>query len=439
MLSIEHPAQDDTAAGSQLIDLMLREQHELTAVERFARRHDSHRIPAHGPYRELIPLTSPQPGQQYGFEVDLDACSGCKACVTACHAMNGLDDDEVWRTVGLIQGGTKAQPFFQMVTSACHHCADPACMNGCPVQAYEKDQFTGIVKHLDDQCIGCQYCVLKCPYDVPKYSASRGIVRKCDMCSSRLAAHEAPACVQACPNEAIRITVVDLADVAKRAEQNIFLPGAPAPAYTHPTTVYKKKLPLPLNALAADDLRAKPEHAHFPLVVMLVLTQLSLGMFFAEAAGTRWLAAKRSSAGRGAGVWSGQSRFVRRALPLGPAAVRVPRVSRVSHILDEPRDHRLQWIHGRRGRIRRSTVGAVIWNRRSERGAVYFSRRHAVLRSARRFFIDDDLYRYAACFLESTAHGSELSADGNAAGACRWCCSSIAFKRRAQIRLKLPD
>ena len=43
-------------------------------------------------------------------------------------------------------------------------------MNGCPVGAYEKDADTGIVRHLDDQCIGCSYCILKCPYDVPKYS-----------------------------------------------------------------------------------------------------------------------------------------------------------------------------------------------------------------------------------------------------------------------------
>ena len=46
----------------------------------------------------------------------------------------------------------------------------------------------GIVRHSADACIGCQYCVLKCPYDVPKYNARLGIVRKCDMCHSRLAA-----------------------------------------------------------------------------------------------------------------------------------------------------------------------------------------------------------------------------------------------------------
>src|SRR5262249_30553233 len=107
------------------------------------------------------------PGQQYAFSVDLDACTGCKACVSACHSLNGLDDHETWRHIGTLQGGTTRHPIQQTVTTACHHCLEPACQQGCPVGAYEKD--TGIVRHLDDQCIGCQYCILKCPYDVPQY------------------------------------------------------------------------------------------------------------------------------------------------------------------------------------------------------------------------------------------------------------------------------
>ena len=159
--------------------------------------------------------------------------------MAACHTLNGLDEGESWRDVGLVIGGTPELPVLQHVTSACHHCLDPACLNACPVDAYEKDPVTGIVKHLDDQCFGCQYCTLACPYDAPKFHAGKGIVRKCDMCSDRLAVGEAPACVQACPHEAIRIRVVDRAEVVARAEAGDFLPAAPDPRYTLPTTVYR--------------------------------------------------------------------------------------------------------------------------------------------------------------------------------------------------------
>ena len=86
-----------------LIDDLLAEQQKLTAVDRFSRLHETNGLPAQAKYyRDLIPLTKPQPGQQYAFEVDLDKCSGCKACVTACHSLNGLDETETWRSVGLL-------------------------------------------------------------------------------------------------------------------------------------------------------------------------------------------------------------------------------------------------------------------------------------------------------------------------------------------------
>lgn len=231
-------------------------------------------------YKQLLPLSKPGPGEQYGFHVDLDKCTGCKACVSACHSLNGLEDEETWRDVGTIHGGSPAEPYQQTVTTACHHCADPACLNGCPVLAYEKDPATGIVRHLDDQCIGCQYCVLKCPYDVPKYSKSLGIVRKCDMCHGRLAAGEAPACVQACPTEAISIKVVNTAEKMREAKENRgFLRGAPDPDYTIPTTEYTTKREIPDNVRPGDHAALRPEHAHFPLVIMLTLTQISVGLY----------------------------------------------------------------------------------------------------------------------------------------------------------------
>jgi Fe-S-cluster-containing dehydrogenase component/DMSO reductase anchor subunit len=285
VFTIEPAAPNDVsiaATEESLLDRLLREQQEFSAVELYARHHATAAPAAEKYYRTLLPAAAPGPGQQYGFEVDLDRCSGCKACVTACHSLNGLDETETWRDVGLLIGGTRSLPVIQHVTTACHHCLSPACLAACPVNAYEKDPLTGIVKHLDDQCFGCQYCTLACPYDVPKYHPGKGIVRKCDMCSTRLAAGEAPACVQACPHQAISIQVVDAATIREDAEAAVFLPTAPDPRVTFPTTTYKTKRVFPRNMLAADYFQISPQHPHMPLVVMLVLTQLSVGAFAAD-------------------------------------------------------------------------------------------------------------------------------------------------------------
>ena len=259
------------------------DQRSATAVDEFSRRHETGELgQATQLYRDLIPLSLPGESQQYAFEVDLDACSGCKACVAACHSLNGLEDAETWRSVGQLVGGSQSLPIIQHVTTACHHCLEPACLSGCPAKAYEKDPVTGIVRHLDDQCIGCQYCTLTCPYEVPVYSPSKGIVRKCDMCHQRLAAGEAPACVQSCPNQAIRIRIVDLHQVREDSEVHNFLPGAPDPTLTYPTTAYTTSRSLPKNLLPADYYRVHTQHGHLPLVWMLVLTQMSVGAFVVE-------------------------------------------------------------------------------------------------------------------------------------------------------------
>jgi formate dehydrogenase iron-sulfur subunit len=266
-----------------LIDELLAEQQRTTPIERFARLHEQASFPAQAKYyHELLPARTPEAGEQYAFAVDLDECTGCMACVAACHNLNGLDEDETWRNVGVLHGCSGEVPVQQTVTTACHHCVEPACLEGCPVLAYEKDSVTGIVRHLDDQCIGCQYCILKCPYDVPKYSSSRGIVRKCDMCTHRLAVGEAPACAQACPNGAISITIVNRAQIVSDAHAGKFLPGSPAPDYTVPATQYRTRRYLSANLAPADRDQLKPEPPHTPLAVMLVLTQLSVGAFCLE-------------------------------------------------------------------------------------------------------------------------------------------------------------
>jgi formate dehydrogenase iron-sulfur subunit len=278
-------AHTDPTDRTDLIRHVLLEQQTLrTPVALFSEEYDSKSVRER--FTHLIPLSKPSLGEQYGFEVNLDACTGCKACVAACHSLNGLDDDESWRDMGLLVG-TRIQPYQQTVTTACHHCAEPACADGCPVLAYDKDPITGIVRHLDDQCIGCSYCILKCPYDVPKFNLKRGIVRKCDMCQSRLSEGEAPACVQACPNEAIKIKVVQLEAVPDRGQ---IIAGAFESSYTRPTTTYISAKPIPDHAKPADAGVLRLDHAHVPLTVMLVLTQMSAGTFLINALAA-WLGA----------------------------------------------------------------------------------------------------------------------------------------------------
>ena len=271
-----------------LVDELLAEQGQLqTPVVRAAEAYDrTHRGQFNSKtHSDLIPLTKPGPGEQYAFEVDLDSCTGCKACVVACHSLNGLDDEEAWRDVGFVVGGSRAAPYQQTVTTACHHCADPGCLNGCPVLAYEKDPVTGIVRHLDDQCIGCQYCILKCPYDVPKYNERLGIVRKCDMCQQRLGAGEAPACVQACPTHAIKIIKVSVHGAgtpSSRVDTSDFLPSAPDPSYTQPTTHYITKRPAPVDVRSADAAVLRPQPPHWPLVALLMLMPMAVGCGVAD-------------------------------------------------------------------------------------------------------------------------------------------------------------
>ena len=273
-----------------LLELLLKEQRGLSAVDLFSDWHESNSIAA-ATYQALMPATALKSGQQYAFEVDLDACSGCKACVVACHTLNGLEETETWRKVGSLSSQSiHSLPIVQHVTTACHHCVDPGCLSGCPVQAYEKDPVTGIVRHLDDQCFGCKYCTMTCPYEVPQYSSTLGIVRKCDMCSQRLNVGEAPACVQACPNQAIRIAIVDVATiVSKTTRQNstsTLVSTAPLSRITLPTTRYVTVLPIEatVELCSGESIVDKAHEGHLPLVVMIVLTQASVGMWLVFAA-----------------------------------------------------------------------------------------------------------------------------------------------------------
>ncbi|HEX6364286.1 MAG TPA: DmsC/YnfH family molybdoenzyme membrane anchor subunit [Albitalea sp.] len=208
-------------------------------------------------------------------------CIGCKCCVVACNEQNGNPASINWRRVAEIEGGFYPQATRAYLSMGCNHCANPTCLSGCPVDAYTKDPATGIVGHSADACIGCQYCTWNCSYGVPQYNPERGVVGKCDMCQGRLALGQAPACVTACPEGAISIEIVKTEDWRSTVEAA--RPGLGMPAADGSLSMTRITMPsaLPPNAQPVNLTHVSPEHAHWSLVFMTVLTQLSVGGFVA--------------------------------------------------------------------------------------------------------------------------------------------------------------
>lgn len=229
------------------------------------------------PHR-LIPERGLEAGEQYRFHFDMTKCIGCKCCVVACNEQNGNPAAINWRRVGEIEGGYYPDTQRHYLSMGCNHCVEPSCLIGCPTEAYTKDLNTGVVLHSADACIGCQYCTWNCSYGVPQYNAERGVVGKCDMCHNRLSDGVAPACVGACPEGAIAIEIVNIADW-RRDYLSANAPGLPSADDSISTT----RVTLPENMVPdtgrVDLERVEPEHPHWPLVFMLVLTQLSVGAF----------------------------------------------------------------------------------------------------------------------------------------------------------------
>jgi Fe-S-cluster-containing dehydrogenase component/DMSO reductase anchor subunit len=246
------------------------------------------------------------PGEQYRFHFDMRKCIGCKCCVVACNEQNGNPASINWRRVAEIEAGYFPAATRAFLSMGCNHCLEPTCLSGCPVDAYVKDAVTGIVRHSADACIGCQYCTWNCSYGVPQYNAERGVVGKCDMCHGRLAHGQTPACVAACPEGAIAIEIVKTADwrrtvvAAGGVSPAAVSPGATVAAL-HPErpgsgTLTRRRSEVPAgdhsisttrvtprelwpNAQPLGLSHVRPEHPHWPLVFMTVLTQLSVGAF----------------------------------------------------------------------------------------------------------------------------------------------------------------
>jgi formate dehydrogenase iron-sulfur subunit len=222
---------------------------------------------------ELLALDA---GEHYRFAFAMDACIGCHSCEVACAEQNGLPPGTSWRRVGEIEGGEHPVTRRFHLSMSCNHCLEPLCLEGCPTNAYEK-LANGVVAHHADECIGCQYCTWGCPYSVPAFQPDRRIVTKCDMCLPRLDNGLQPACVAACPTHAITVEKVNVE--AWRADHEAGnAPELPNADVTLSTTRIVLPDDLPAETNAASDWNLSPEHPHWPLVWLTLVSQLAFGV-----------------------------------------------------------------------------------------------------------------------------------------------------------------
>jgi len=169
--------------------------------------------------------TQSRPAEGLGLLYDATLCVGCKACVAACKEVNNnppefSTQDRLWDTpldtsgytfnlIKMYRNGTMETKDaevdgFAFMKTSCMHCADPSCVSACPVSAMTKDPVTGIVAYDPSACVGCRYCVVACPFGIPKYQydSPTGKIGKCELCRHRYKEGHYSACAEVCPTGA---------------------------------------------------------------------------------------------------------------------------------------------------------------------------------------------------------------------------------------------
>jgi formate dehydrogenase iron-sulfur subunit len=160
---------------------------------------------------------SPEPKNQVEFKAvlyDSTRCIGCQTCEISCTEAHGLPAPEDFPEVGTLRKTNEKRRtvlnVFETskgeayVKTQCMHCNQPACASACLTQAMHKTE-EGPVIWRENKCMGCRYCMISCPFDVPKfdYHSANPEITKCDMCSDRQKEGKLPACVENCPGEAL--------------------------------------------------------------------------------------------------------------------------------------------------------------------------------------------------------------------------------------------
>ncbi|MGB7453332.1 MAG: 4Fe-4S dicluster domain-containing protein [Lysobacterales bacterium] len=163
--------------------------------------------------------------------VDITRCIGCRSCMRACKQANDLpvtsdltadfpgtwDSEELrfdqWTVVNPVTGHNEdGVEVTRNIKSQCMHCLEPTCVSVCPVGAMTKSE-VGPILYSADRCIGCRYCIMACPFDIPKFEWEGGmwaVIGKCQFCAhTRLAEGRLPACVESCPTGALKFGTRD--------------------------------------------------------------------------------------------------------------------------------------------------------------------------------------------------------------------------------------
>jgi formate dehydrogenase iron-sulfur subunit len=148
--------------------------------------------------------------------IDLTRCAGCNSCALACKTSNNLPGAEVEpqalnsNTYTFVEQHSVITPEGQTETRSvkrqCMHCLDAACVSACPAGAMYKSE-EGPVVYRAERCLGCRYCQIACPFEVPSFEWENGltpVISKCWLCYDRLAEGQNPACAAACPTGALK-------------------------------------------------------------------------------------------------------------------------------------------------------------------------------------------------------------------------------------------
>ena len=186
---------------------------------------------------------------QLAFYFDQTRCTSCYTCVVACKDWNDVPAGPAsWRRVETIERGKYPDPFVAYLSTACYHCADPACVTVCPVNAITKREEDGIVVVNREECLGkdsCQLCLDVCTYDAPQFGdEEHPKMQKCDFCLERWEEGKKPICVDGCPMRAM--DAGDIKEMKAKYGQVQDAVGCDYDGKLNPSIVFKPK-PVPVE------------------------------------------------------------------------------------------------------------------------------------------------------------------------------------------------